>query len=213
MSLRLKVLPAALLLAVFGCTSPEFRYVPTGAQSGVDSFGGDATFPMKDSGGNVRVTSLGIAELTPKGGGDKIHSLHLRMALSNQGTGDWQLRIEDQTVSFPNHPKPSIPLVANSDSRLLADIGIPAKSLRTIDLFYALPKGWEEAKDLPEFDFHWKVLQGNGAEERSISFARQEIPEYVASGLYPYGYGPSVGLGWGEWWWGPSTGPYVSYRQ
>jgi len=134
------------------------------------------------------------------------------MALSNQGPIAWQLHIPDQTVAFPNHAEPSKPIYANSDTLLTEDIAIPGTSLRTIDLYYELPKGWHEAKDLPEFDFHWKIHQGAETGERSLSFARLEIPEYVDNS-YPYAYGPYVGLGYGSWWWGPSTGPYVNYRR
>jgi hypothetical protein len=183
------------------CASQQYRYVPANKQPDYVRTHGEAFYkvPPEKPMGSVRVRSMGIVKIQPKEDTAEVPCLHIRMSISNQTASQpWTINAQDQHVSFPNE-KPTPPVFVNSDSQGLPELQITPKQLRVIDLFFQLPKTQESAKDLPEFDFGWRIMAGPQEIKDTTPFDRIPVPDNPVV-LYPYA--PPYPLGWGSYWWG-----------
>lgn len=198
-----------------GCATERYFYTPSASEDRVDQQSGTAFYPIPVNipQGNARVQSQGIVDLEPKNGGNKITAVHLRLSISNQSATPWSLDVQEQRVDFPNRGS-STPVLASSDSRELPNIVIQPHELRSVDLYFQLPPGADEASKIPEFDFRWSVHTEGQVVARTTPFTRLPVPE-PAPGYFSYGWGPypyPYGY-WGSgWWWGPPSAPSYHYR-
>jgi hypothetical protein len=184
------------------CTSAGYKYVPIQDQVNATRSRSDIIYsePPQRPEGRVKIRSLGIADIEPKPHGQKVRSLHIRLAISHQGSRPWEFNTRDQTVSFPNSPQMR-PFWVNTDDSHLPNLVIPSNELRVVDLYFRLPSSYESADNIPEFEFYWNLLVGNQKIAESTPFDRVQVSERVAT-VYPYdGYPAGMGLGWGPVWW------------
>ncbi|MGZ3711048.1 MAG: hypothetical protein ACXVBE_04795 [Bdellovibrionota bacterium] len=214
---------AALNLAA--CSSQQYQYVADLASSGQaepSRAEGHSevsySIPSGSQSGKVQVLSMGVVEVEPKHDAKRVHSIHLRLTVSNHSPQKWLVDSEEQKVSYPTGGRVP-PSFVNSDSAL-PKLEIPPGELRLVDLYFALPTGMSTARDLTSFNFHWQVqdTNGNAVAEQTTLFNRRPIPELpvIVAPYSPYLYSP----GWGPVWWGggffyePGTrpGPSFHYR-
>ncbi len=188
-----------------GCATEEFRYVPTEHQTPISQRKDEAVYaaPADAPTATIRIVSLGITDLKDPLDSASAKTLHLRMSVSNKkDAGNWTFSAQDQSVSFPDQPLVQ-PLTVKSGTQETPQFTIKPEELRSIDLYFPLPKEVASAQDLPEFDFHWQLKSGARTVRETTLFDRVRNPEAPA---YPYAYG------WGAPWnWdGPmSLGPGI----
>ena len=189
---------------LWGCASEEFRYIPATHQAPDGRrIHGEAIYlePGGHPDGNVRVVSMGIVDVKNKTTSKSFPALHMRMSVSNNSKKDiWRIEAEDQRVSFPNKGQTS-PVFVNSEVITVPRIEVKPGELRSLDLYYPLPSAEQSEKDLPEFDFRWRLAAGDQLIEENTPFDRTPIPERPMI-VYPYAPYPPYALGWGPVWWG-----------
>lgn len=203
----------ALLAVIAGaCVSEQYQYVPApspGVQASDHREQEEGFYPVPPSSpqGSVRVRSLGIVNLRPRGESKRIPALSLRMDVANTGGSvPWKIDTQEQVVLFPLKGQVR-PIFVNSDSSNLPEFEVKPGSLRIVDLYFPLPSDQRSAHEINGFDFKWLVHVGSEAVEQVTVFKRQPGHEAYAHVYpyepYPFGYGP-------VWWeyqglpvWGP----------
>lgn len=213
-SFTASVLAALALLS--SCASEQYTYLPAGLSGKTTDRAkkGKAYYEVPPGAptGTVRIRSGGVVKLKPTGGGSRIPALHVRMAIVNQSSqAPWSVDPHAQTVSFPNDGSNIAPVFVQPQSPATPELIVNQGDIRTLDLYFALPDGEKSAKELPEFNFQWRVQAGTQLVQETTSFDRVAIPPAYDYGPYPYypydmGWGPDWGwgMGWGPGWgWGP----------
>jgi hypothetical protein len=166
-----------------------------------------ADYPLPSaaaSQGDLRVASFGIARLTRAAGEQKMHAMHVRMVVSNNGREPWVVDTREQRATVRGGAAEP-PVYVNSDRDGLPMVTIPPGGKRTIDLFCPLPPDAERAARIPEFDVLWRVRAGLTEVAERTPFERLRIEP-----LYAYGWGyPYSGLySFGPYgWYDPLFGP------
>lgn len=199
---RLETFPLLIssLLFLAGCSTPQYRFIPAGLPAEkVTKPLGEAVYsePSQTPTGSVRVMSMGVVDFKPGKDAKKQTMLHVRMALSNKNAQEWVLDTAEQMVSYPDKPQVK-PSYANSSNENLPKVVVKPQELRIVDLYYDLPTKEKSAKEIPQFDFHWKLMAGAKLVSESTLFDRVQVPE----GRYYSPYDPYPYPGWGPNWWG-----------
>jgi hypothetical protein len=179
-----------ILLVFSGCSTAQYKYVPSehqAAQHGAQSTEAVYSVPANLPDGQVKITSLGLMNLKSKVDSKEFPVIHLRMSITNNcDSGEWTLNTQDQFVAFPNDGQGKA-LVMDPSASSIVQVG-PGQ-LRTVDYFFPLPDKESSPKNLPEFDFHWKIQAGEQLVQQSTSFDRIQIQQPVAM-MDPYGPWP-----------------------
>jgi hypothetical protein len=208
---------AALVLA---CSSDQYRYLPSeelaaGPGPVPKRVNSEATYqvPSDRPRGTLKIQSLGVVDIKPKGDSNKFPAIHLRISISNQsGDETWNFNIQEQTVSFPNQGAVhAIPV--DSDLAQTPVIQLKPKDLRVLDLYFKLPDAAHSEKDLPQFVFQWQFFAAGQQVQGTTQFERVILAQYP-DGPYPYGYpyyGPYA-YGPGPYWGGVRVGVGIHVR-
>ncbi len=200
LSWRLGLGIAALLGAV-GCSSARYVYRPEENATARVS-GKPAAFyaiPQESPHGEVRVATLGIAELQRTPDSEyRVRALHVRLVVdNNDDTAPWQVDTREQIATLDGYG-PSRPAFAKATpgrTQRASMVTIAPGTSRTIDLYYPLPAPMQQASKLPSFDVLWRVQTPESpvAERTSFERLRVEPPPqpayYGMDGWGPGGYG------------------------
>lgn len=187
--------PMLLAVAMTGCAaSASYLYTPTPATHWASGYpSAVVAIPPDAHQGTVDLSSFGITELQPEGGG-AIPMLHVRMIVENDGDATpWTLDAGDQVLEIPGEAQRR-PVFVNSDVQLpLVTIGL--RERRVLDFYYALPASIGDEEELGGFRVRWSVTTPSQTVSSHTSFQRIE-----RRGLAP---SPQVLVvaGWGPWWW------------
>lgn len=188
-----------MVLGLGACASDSYRYIPATHQSTTYK---DAIYsiPSDNPSGTVRVQFVGIEDLQPKGGQQKVKAMHLKLLASNQSkVGNWQINPLGTFISFSNGTT-AAPLETTPDNLI-----VQPGQLSGMDFYFALPPGLDGAKDVPAFDFHWTVMAVDQNVAQTTPFDRIELStQYAAYDPYwdgPYypGFSVGTGFGWNHW--------------
>lgn len=123
--------------------------------------------------GNVLLRSRGIERLPTA---DE-RALHLGMTVVNDSRRPWQVDTRRETIVLPDGSERA-PVLARSADAQRPVFDVPPGSMRTIDLYYALPPEEARASALPHFATRWQVETERGTMRGQTPFNRQ-----AASGL------------------------------
>ncbi len=202
--------PTAVLVSValIGCTSTEYSYVPAENASATleGQAAADYAVPPAAPAGDVRLATFGVAELQPRGPHTREHhmaAIHLRMVIANDGNDTWTFDTRDQRLDLEGRGM-SAPALATADRAgdTPPVVTIPPAGKRTVDLFFPLPSDLDGASNLPSFDAVWRitVAPDETIVERT-PFERivlEEAPpvDGYDDALWPYWYDPYY-AGWG----------------
>lgn len=191
----------ALSFTLAGCATKNYRYVVASPASSSQNTPRTEAFyaePPEANEGSVRVRSLGLVDLRPKGEETRIPALHVRTTLMKAaGTGSWLFNIEEQTLTFPDRA-PMPPLYANSDAPGLPNLQIQTGETRSVDLYFPLPDKKKSESDVTNFEFRWTVHSDNRILSETTAFERAPTRESYPA-VYPYEPYP---IGFGSMWWG-----------
>jgi hypothetical protein len=190
-----------------GCASTDYVYRPTAAaapETGytVARYG----VPPEAPRGEVYVTSYGVTkvDVAPD---TQAAMLHVRMGISNtSGTEPWTADAREQQATVPGRGRVG-PTYANSDAGGPL-VTVPQGQQRVLDLYYALPAGHQDERNVPGFDLSWTVRTGSRTVAQQTPFARGELPAGTAAAPPPPFV--AIGLGWGPYWWYDPLWPYPS---
>ena len=205
------LLISALIVAVAisACADAGYHYVVAEKRADTSTRPKSEAFYSEPSEsapkGNIRVRTLGLVDLRPKGKKTRIAALHIRMTIANTNEPiSWTVDTQEQSLLFPN-TEAQTPLYANSDSPGLPKLEIKAGELRTVDLFFTMPDKSGSEKDIPDFDFKWTVHSGPAIFTETTNFERAAQNENTTV-VYPYETYP---IGYGPVWWGGYEGPAI----
>jgi hypothetical protein len=197
----------ALVLAS-GCASTDYIYEP--AEQANATLGGRTAahyeIPAEAPAGDVRVTSFGITEVAPAGGGPRMHVLHARMVVANNSdAAPWSVDTREQFAWIPGEGK-SRPAFVNSDDHGAPVLMVAQSQQRMIDLYYPLPVNVKSEDKLAGFDLLWQVTTGRRVVAERTPFERLQIEP-----VYATGYDYSFALGWGPYWWYDPFWPHATF--
>jgi hypothetical protein len=194
--------PLAMLLGTVGCAS-EQRYIYRPEENATARVAGRPAayyvVPAQEPRGDVRVATLGIAMLEPRGGGHRLHAMHVRLVVdNNDDTGPWQVDTREQWGTLDNYGQ-SRPAFSAATRGRPPILQIPPGTSDTIDLYYPLPSSMQDASELPHFEVLWRVQTPETLVSERTSFERLRV-EPAPSPAY---YGPGYGMEWaGPPWYG-----------
>jgi hypothetical protein len=145
--------------------------------------------------GNVRVATMGFAEIEAQGGGEHIRALHVRMVVANNSLKPWLVDTREIRAALPGYGESRAAFATGGQNSAPPNIEIPPRGERTIDLFYPLPSTMKDASKVPAFDLLWEVNTDSRRVVERTPFERIEIVP-----VYDYGYGYGYGY-WGSPYW------------
>jgi hypothetical protein len=151
-----------LILGVFAlctaaCGTRRYAYAPVKTTSAevVGRPAAEYAFPPAPPQGRVKLATFGLARPTD----ESPPSVHLRMELTNRTAEPWVIDKSEQKLELElGGRKVTIPAIAPSASASRVQVA-PGGSA-TLDLFFPLPPGAQDAKALPAFAAIWTVQTG-----------------------------------------------------
>jgi hypothetical protein len=190
-----------VLVLIAGCgAGTSYVYAPEGAKLETGSLSTEFKIPPEEPKGDVRVQSNGITEI--EAGGRKIPVVQIRLTVANNSdTTPWTVDTREQLLDIPRAGR-ATPMFANTDRGTGPVLTVPRLDQRIIDLYFPLPTGVHDAKDLENFDLLWQVHTGPRLVAERTSFDRISIEPEVTTDLY---------AGWGPYWWYDPYYPSYSY--
>jgi len=195
---------AVAALPLLGCASTAYVYRPAvGAAPETEYTVAQYRVPPEAPRGEVYVSSFGITSLAVAPNVE-MPMLHVRLGIANtSGTAPWTADAREQRLAIIGRPSAG-PTYANSDAGGPL-VTIPQGQQRALDLYYALPAGERDARDLPSFDVSWTVHTADRVIAERTPFLRDLAPAGPAAPPPPF---VAVGLGWGPGWWYDPLWPY-----
>lgn len=206
-----------LLVVTAGCASGRYIYEPEENATARVSGRPAAYYPIPAQAprGDVRVATMGIAELQPRSGeGQSLHVMHARMVVDdNADTVAWQVDTREQIGSISGYGQ-SRPAFASVSPGRPPIVSIAPGASATIDLFYPLPADMQKASEIPRFELLWKIGTSEGPVAERTTFERVRIEPPPPAGAYAYD--EWAGPGWYGWYdplwpdyafWGMPAGP------
>ncbi len=202
--------PLALLLGAAGCASEQSYIFRPEENATARVAGRPAAYyvvPSQEPHGDVRVATLGIAKLEPKGGGERVRAMHVRLVVdNNDDTGPWQVDTRQQWGTLGDYGQ-SRPAFAAATRGRPPILQIPPGTSDTIDLYYPLPSSMQELSEIPHFEVLWRVQTPGAFVAERTTFERLRVepapsPEYYSPG-YAYGmeWGGPPWYGWYDPFW------------
>lgn len=186
----------ALLIAGAGCsTNSLYSYRPVEQVTSAVEGNPAARYaiPPESPRGDVRIASFGVTDIERSGEPDWA-ALHLRFVISNDsGAQPWTVDTRQITLELRDKKNRPAPGLVNADEQDLPVVTVPPRQVRTVDLYYPLPEGMEEAEDVPAFDVLWTVQTDTRAVTERTPFERFYIDRSPPE--------PSVVIGYGASWW------------
>jgi hypothetical protein len=160
--------------------------------------------------GGLRLASYGMSELK-QNDDESLKAIHLRMAVSDNGTQPVTLDTRQQRLQLPDG-RQLAPAYATSRASVPPLIQVTPGSARTVDLFFPLPPDIAEESNPSQFDIIWRVDVGNQTVSQVTPFdqvsvdpaiARQELAEDIMDEdayIIDPAWGPA-GIGAPAWGW------------
>jgi hypothetical protein len=196
-------LGVALLASIAGCgTGGKYVYRPE--ENATARVSGQAAalyrIPPEAPHGDVRIATLGIATLQPRGDDDdRIRTMHVRMIVgNNDDVAGWQLDTRQQIGGLDRYGQ-SRPAFASSSPGRPPVVTIAPSEKATIDLYYPLPEDMQEASEIPHFEVLWRVQTAQATVAERTSFERLRIEPPAPRVYYGWDLGWGTGWGWGPW--------------
>lgn len=215
------LMPLIPLLAV-GCASQKYGFRPTSNATTVEAGYPAAHYPVPPGSprGEVYVTSFGTREVDA-GGGARAQLIHIRMAVAdNNADTDWVVDPAQQLLAPPGGTAQP-PDFMEIDGKHDVNTTVTRGQRRVFDLYYRMPGGAADARNLPGFELQWQLSGGGQVFTERTAFTRDRFRDYeegqstrvavVASPWWAYGYGPGWWGGFGFGYAGPWGYPYYGY--
>jgi hypothetical protein len=187
-------------LAATGCAADRYYYQPAEQATAISGGHPAAQYsiPPGRQGGDVRVTSFGVAKLELERG-KRVKTLHVRLDIANEnGREPWALDTRYVQVQFEGR-REATPAYAHADDASLPVVQIPPGQSRTIDLYYPLPAQIKGEGQIPRFDVVWRVQTDEELVAERTPFERREIVQPAPTVYYGFGMG-AYPYGWYDPW-------------
>jgi hypothetical protein len=202
-------------LSAVGCAAQQYGFRPTAtAASSENGFpASHYAVPAEAPRGEAYVTSFGTREVD-EGGAARSQLIHVRLAVANQSDeARWTLDPGQLALLAPGGA-PQRPDFMEIDGRQNGSTEIGRGQRRMFDVYFRMPGGAADARNVPSFDFAWQINLGGRVFAERTSFVREPYRDYneadrqyVAVGVAaPWWYG-----WYGPPWWGWPYGPYYGY--
>jgi hypothetical protein len=191
-----KRMSLALVVVLVSCAEGTYAFEPAVRRGALLAGRPAAYYPVPPAAprGDVRVASLGTTKVRLQGGLE-VPVVQVRLVVANNSNSEWVVATRDQLAAIAGEPLRAAAFV-NTDSDRAPLVAIPPGERRTLDLFFALPKGMTKPKDIPYFDVIWRLRTGQEEVAERTPFERFEI-EPAAAPLVDYGFA----TGFGPYWW------------
>lgn len=205
-----------------GCATQKYGFRPSGNVATAEAGYPASHYPVPPDGprGEVYVTSFGTREVDAGSGG---HSqlIHVRVAVANHNAdADWTVDPGKQLLVAPG-AAPERPSFMEVDGKHDGNTVVARGQRRVFDLYYQMPNGARNARNLPGFEVQWTLDGGGQTFAERTGFTREPFHEYddgpntrvavVAAPWWAYGYGPGWWGGFGFGYYGAWGYPYSGY--
>jgi hypothetical protein len=169
-----------LLLGAFtlpACASRAYVYEPVTTTSA--EVGGRPAaryrIPLVRPEGDAQLVSFGVAEVKPADSDEPpTRVLAMRLIVANRSEQSWTVDARVQALVFDDGQE-ATPMYALALGGSPPMVDVPAGESRAIDLLFPLPRGVEEARDLPRFDAVWSVRTSQHVVTGRTPFARNAV--------------------------------------
>ena len=175
-----------------GCASTRtlyaYRPVQTATANVSGNLAAEYAVPPASPRGDVKVATIGVTTLEPRAAGEtRTRAMHIRMVVHNQDDPvAWQVDTRAQLGRIAPYGQ-SRPILASSTSGRPPIVTVGATAKATLDLYYPLPRGLQDATEIPSFDVQWTVNTNAGPVASTAAFDR--VPLEPPPGVYAYGMG------------------------
>jgi hypothetical protein len=155
--------------------------------------------PARRPHGDVRVATLGVATLEPRGDDtDRVQAMHVRLiADNNDDAAAWQIDTREQTTALDGYGQSRPAFASASVGRPPLVTVVPGDST-TIDLYYPLPSPLQRAAGIPHVDVVWRVQTPEGLATRRTTFDALHVEPPPFDQVGSWGW---WGLGWYDPFW------------
>ncbi len=155
-------------LALVGCSSTKYTYVPTAPVGST----GDATASLEAGHlrGDVAVTSSGVEEL--KG----MPTLRVRLLVTNRDTSEWGIDTRSQFADIPGVGRVR-PSYASTNLAATPYIRVDPGTQAVIDLYFPLASGFDDAEHVRDFTVTWQLQAGKATVSEHMLFQRYPLEE------------------------------------
>jgi hypothetical protein len=175
-----------LLLAVISCAPRAYVYAPVTTTSAEVAGRPAASYPIPRDApeGTAQIVSFGVADVQPEEAGELVRALCMRLIVANQSERGWSVDARVQALVFEDGQE-ATPMYALAPGAPMVEV--PGGRTQTIDLFFPLPAGAEDARALPRFDAVWSVRTSRSVVTGRTPFARSAVePKAYADIAAPF---------------------------
>ncbi len=166
---KLKLVRMGLVtLALVGCSSAKYTYVPTAP---VGSTGTEIASP--DAGrlrGDVAVTSSGVEHL------HGMATLRVRLLVMNRDDTPWGIDTRQQIADIPGIGRVR-PTYVSTNVVATPHIRVDPGTQAVIDLYFPLASGVDDADHIRDFIVVWQVQAGKALVRQDTLFQRYPLEE------------------------------------
>jgi hypothetical protein len=196
-SVAYAALGLASVLVVAACSPTRYAYAPV-TTTGADIVGrpaADYAFPPDSPHGRVRLATFGIAQTVRDGP----WYFHVRMNATNRGSEPWTVDRNEQTLEIAagddGERRTRVRAAVTAEAvESPARVEVAPGTSGEVDLFFPLPPGARDPREVSTFEVIWVVRESGRATTMATPFER-----FLASGPardvprphpnYPYGEG------------------------
>jgi hypothetical protein len=175
----------AAMFVCSSCSPPQYFFAPV-TTTGADIAGiaaASSGLPPEKPRGELRVASFGIAPFD----GTAQRALYLRVEVSNHDdtSQSWTIDASEQRVDLEGERTALAPAPLRGARPTVIEVRPGATT--TLGLFFPLPLGLRDAKEIPEFDVTWtvhlgvRIVRGRARFERFMVDVRPVTPFDIGS--------------------------------
>lgn len=177
MARRVVLLLAATML-VTGCSRLRYSYAPVTTKS-AEMDGHSAAIiavPPDDAKGELRIASLGVANVTPPSDVARapFRALFVRFVVVNESTETWGFDAVEQRIEILEGPSTRVISWARTATGERPPlVPVPAHTSTSLDILF--PIGKRDEGDLSRFEVRWSIRQGARLVDGRAEFRRHLV--------------------------------------
>lgn len=162
-----------LALASTSCGQLRYAYAPVTTTSAEVEGHAAAILPIEDGKGELRVASLGVAQVTPPSnvGAKPFRALFVRFVVQNQSNEEWSFDQSEQRVDLEERGIHLTRWASTATGERPPVVRVAPRSVSSVDLLFSV--GQRDEGDLSRFEVVWTLGPGGRVVTGRAAFTRQ----------------------------------------